>query len=897
MDCSGDSSGCVASPPQAHPSEESTEPWSDRGYHDFQAAPNHGTQRDPNARGNISGSANCTRNSEDPLEGEVVLVAKHSTRGHLATLLFIVADTTHEAPTEIYSLLSIIVADTTREAPTEFEEWCSYKAKLEDEGQNMSPDRGHVESAYEAIDGPVPPQDISACQTPVAEGHVVGAGQGNFCTHGTGHQTELQQQPQGVNNPPLGAHCSNMSFPRKRANSQQLPGNCEPNENQQLLGSCNPGGSQQHAPHVSYTTQGSLQLPHNCEPNENQQHAPRVSYAIQVSQQLPGNRDPNENQQLLGSCNPGGSQQHALRVRLTTQGSLKLPGNRDSNENQHQLAPLNYTPNGSRQHPYFSGSPRKLPPGNCITSGGQQLPGSCHPTGSQQQVSHTSCTLRASQQLPGSCHPTGSQQQVSHASYTLRGSQQLPVVTSAEPVAAPVLNNINGSHGRSVVLMQQQQQHSAAQQQQQQQQQNNNTALHSNNNGMDVDAAPSPGPVLRHHTYHGPPRGPPSPLRGTPIRRLDSAPPTWGPSAWGQTSMEGNTSPLYRKPGGIMLDGRGEIIQGRIEQTSRLAVGQEAMGGQRHSNGNFNMGMPVRDLSDPQHMQGLATDEGVPHNRFNQQQVQDTAADVQHNRFNQQQVQGTGADGSHSRFNQHQVMHTAEAMASRNQQQQMQPPDVDQEMCNAQHMQHNPRDPHHNFNSQHLQSREFQMTLPHEAQALNGLEAMGHATLHQGRVTGRFQQHPPGGDGTVWQGQVTGGWPEQQGRESAHESGGAAIAGGGGGSGSYCEKDSDWQGTQPQVLKKDQPGMHETTQKEGEKQGNEGKAKRASTAKERKGLAASTGTSRSSCFRGVSKHRRSGRWEAHIWVKDIGRQVYLGGYELEEHAAEAYDVAALKSLC
>ena len=36
------------------------------------------------------------------------------------------------------------------------------------------------------------------------------------------------------------------------------------------------------------------------------------------------------------------------------------------------------------------------------------------------------------------------------------------------------------------------------------------------------------------------------------------------------------------------------------------------------------------------------------------------------------------------------------------------------------------------------------------------------------------------------------------------------------------------------------------------------------------------------------------RWEAHIWVKELGRQVYLGGYEHEEHAAEAYDVAALK---
>ena len=27
------------------------------------------------------------------------------------------------------------------------------------------------------------------------------------------------------------------------------------------------------------------------------------------------------------------------------------------------------------------------------------------------------------------------------------------------------------------------------------------------------------------------------------------------------------------------------------------------------------------------------------------------------------------------------------------------------------------------------------------------------------------------------------------------------------------------------------------------------------------------------------------RWEAHLWVKELGRQVYLGGYEAEEHAA------------
>ena len=50
---------------------------------------------------------------------------------------------------------------------------------------------------------------------------------------------------------------------------------------------------------------------------------------------------------------------------------------------------------------------------------------------------------------------------------------------------------------------------------------------------------------------------------------------------------------------------------------------------------------------------------------------------------------------------------------------------------------------------------------------------------------------------------------------------------------------------------------------------------------------------------GSGKHSVTGglcwrRWEAHIWVKELGRQVYLGGYEHEEHAAEAYDVAALK---
>lgn len=55
-----------------------------------------------------------------------------------------------------------------------------------------------------------------------------------------------------------------------------------------------------------------------------------------------------------------------------------------------------------------------------------------------------------------------------------------------------------------------------------------------------------------------------------------------------------------------------------------------------------------------------------------------------------------------------------------------------------------------------------------------------------------------------------------------------------------------------------------------------------------------TGDCTTSRYRGVTKHRRSGRWESHIWVAAKGKQIYLGGYELEEHAASAYDVARIK---